>query len=291
MGKKISFIFILVFLISIIGCSKPKPISKSIAKPISKSSTVKKTEPVKPYGKNIPASPVKPYGKKIPVLMYHSIIYGKGNSNSLSIETFEKQMKYLKDNGYHTITLTDLYRYFMRVEAIPEKSVVLTFDDGYENNYSVMFPILKKYKFKATIFVITSHIDKDHKFMTSKQLLEMDKYGVDIESHTVNHEKLKMISKDKRLKTLIQSKKDLEKILNKKINYFAYPGGAYNKSAINAVKEAGYTMAFTIDGRWRGWSSKNDGLLSLHRVNINFFRDMNAFKTGISNPNYKSRAQ
>jgi len=161
MKKKLSFIFILFFIISIIGCSKPIP------KPI----VIKKEDHVKPDGKNIPASPVKSYGKRIPVLMYHSIVNGKGNSNCLPIETFEEQMKYLKDNGYHTISLTDLYKYFMRAEPIPEKSVVLTFDDGYENNYSIMFPIIKKYKFKATIFVITSHIDNDSKFITSEQLL------------------------------------------------------------------------------------------------------------------------
>ena len=275
MRKKLSIIFILIFLISIIGCSKPIP--KPIAKPTP---IIKKSDPVN-----------KPYGKSIPVLMYHSITSGKGNANSLPIEAFKEQMKYLKDNDYHTITLTDLYKYFMNQNPIPEKSVVLTFDDGYENNYTAMFPVLKEYDFKATIFVITSHIDKDPKFMTSKQLLEMDKYGIDIESHTVNHDNLKLLSRDKQLKTLIQSKKDLEKTLNKKIYFFAYPGGAYNKSAIAAVKEAGYTMAFTIDGRWSSWSSKNDGLLSLHRVNISFFRDMNAFKTGISNANYKSLAK
>ena len=136
--------------------------------------------------------------------------------------------------------------------------------------------------------VITSNIDKYHRFLTSKQLLEMDKYGVDIESHTVNHNNLKMLSKDKQLKTLIQSKKDLKKVLNKEINFFAYPYGRYNKNAIEAVKEAGYTMAFTTDD---SWASKNDGILSLHRVDINLFRDMNAFITGISNPNYKSLAQ
>ncbi|MBU3091212.1 polysaccharide deacetylase family protein [Clostridium sp. CF011] len=271
MKKNLCFIFILIFLTSILGCSK------SISKPIpitKKESTVN-----------------KPYGKSVPVLMYHSITSGKSDSNSLPIETFKEQMKYLKDNGYQTITLTDLYKYFMNQKPLPEKSVVLTFDDGYENNYTAMFPVLKEYNFKAAIFVITSHIDKDHEFMTSKQLLEMDKYGVDIESHTVNHDKLKSLSKDKQLATLIQSKKDLEKILKKEINFFAYPGGAYNKSAIEAVNEAGYKMAFTIDGKSSSWSSKNDGLLSLHRVDVSSFQDLNAFKTGISNADYKSLFQ
>ena len=271
MRKKLSFIFILFFLISILGCSRP--ISKPKTKPIEKPLIVKKT------------NQVKPYDKKIPVLMYHSIIKGKSSSNCLSIKTFEEQMKYLKDNGYQTISLTDLYNYFMWQKPIPEKSVVLTFDDGYENNYTNMFPVLKKYNFKATIFVITSKIDKYHKFLKSKQLLEMSKYGIDIENHTVYHEDLKRLSKDKQLKTLIQSKKYLEKTLNKQINFFAYPYGRYNKSAIEAVKKAGYTMAFTTYG---SWSSKLDGILSLHRVDIGYFKDIKAFKIGISNPNFKS---
>ncbi len=281
MEKKFFFIFILIFLISIVGCSRSINIIKKTA-PVKQTDTIKKKALIKQ------TVPVKPYGKSIPVLMYHSITYEKGNPICIPIETFKEQMRYLKDNGYHTITLMDLYKYLMRQKAIPEKSVVLTFDDGYENNYTAMFPVLKNFAFKATIFVITSNIDKYHRFLTSKQLLEMDKYGVDIESHTVNHNNLKMLSKDKQLKTLIQSKKDLKKVLNKEINFFAYPYGRYNKNAIEAVKEAGYTMAFTTDD---SWASKNDGILSLHRVDINLFRDMNAFITGISNPNYKSLAQ
>jgi len=228
------------------------------------------------------------YGKSVPVLAYHSITYEKGNSICLPIEKFKEQMQYLKDNGYHTITLTDLYKYHMRQRPIPEKSVVLTFDDGYENNYTAMFPVLKKYNFKATIFVITSTIDRYKKFLTSKQLIEMDKYSVDIESHTVNHDNLKLISKDDQLKTLAQSKKYLEKLLNKKINFIAYPYGGYSNSAIESVKRTGYTMAFTtVDS----WSSKNDGLLSIHRVDISSSRNLKSFKTRISNPNYKSLAQ
>jgi len=282
MKKKLSFIFIFIFLLSIVGCSRPTTI------------TTKKTGPVTSpiVTSSIPgvdnATVIKPYGKSVPVLMYHSITYEKGNPICLPIKKFKEQMKYLKDNGYYTITLMNLYEYLMNNTPIPEKSIVLTFDDGYENNYTDMFPVLKKYNFKATIFVITSNIDKYNKSMTSKQLLEMEKYGVDIESHTVNHENLKMLSKNKQLKTLVQSKKDLERILNKQINFFAYPYGWYNKSAIEAVKEAGYKMAFTTKG---SWSSKNDGILSLHRVYVSSFDDMKVFESKISNPKYKSLSQ
>ncbi|WP_259473380.1 polysaccharide deacetylase family protein [Clostridium estertheticum] len=190
-------------------------------------------------------------------------------------------MKYLKDNNYYTITLTNLYGYLMNNTPIPRKSVVITFDDGYDNNYTAMFPVLKKYKFKATIFVISSLIDVHSNMLTSKQLIEMDKYGIDIESHTAHHDNLKLISKDNQLKTLIQSKKHLEKILNKKINFFAYPYGGLNKNAIESLKEGGYKMAFTTK---KGWSAKNNGIFSLHRVWISASDSTKVFESKVSKP-------
>ncbi|MBU3098892.1 MULTISPECIES: polysaccharide deacetylase family protein [Clostridium] len=292
MKKKLYLIFIFIFVLSIVGCSR------------ATSTTIKKTNPVKPSVVATPAivakpvivakpievstipgfdntTDIKPYGKSIPVLEYHSISYDKGNPICIPIKKFDEQMKYLKDNGYYTITLTNLYEYLMNNTPIPRKSVVITFDDGYDNNYTVMFPILKKYKFKATIFVITSLTDVHSNMLTSKQLIEMNKYGIDIESHTVHHDNLKSISKDNQLKTLIQSKKYLEKTLNKTINFFAYPYGGYNKSAIEALKEAGYKMAFTTE---KGWSSKKNGIFSLHRVWISASDSKKVFESKISNP-------
>ncbi|MBC8060628.1 MAG: polysaccharide deacetylase family protein [Clostridiaceae bacterium] len=292
MKKNFSLLFLLIISISLLGCSKTTtdPINKTIkVTPPPVVEPIKPVELAEPVGTaSIPAfdktAVMKASGKSVPVLMYHSIAYEKDNDIRLPVERFEEHMKYLKDNGYYPITLTDLYEYLMKDTPIPEKSIVLTFDDGYEDNYTAMFPVLKKYGFKATIFVITSNIDKDPKSMTSQQLLEMEKFGVDIESHTVNHEHLKELSKDKQLETLGQSKKDLEKILNKQINFLAYPYGEYNKSALEAAKEVGYTMAFSTDGRW---SSKKNGMLSLDRVYIGSSHNMKVFIERITNPNYK----
>jgi len=290
MKKKKSLIFIFIILISLLGCSRPLvkkagPIkSPLVVEPIRPTESLE-TSSIPAFDKN---AVMKLPGKSVPVLMYHSITYEKGNAICLPIKRLEEQLKYLKDNGYYTITLTNLYEYFMKNTPIPKKSVVLTFDDGYENNYTEMFPILKKYAFKATIFVITSNIDKNPKSLTTKQLLEMEKYGIDIESHSVNHENLIKITKAKQLETLIKSKKALEKILNKQVNFFAYPYGGYNKSAIESVKEAGYKMAFTTDGRW---SAKSNGILSLDRVYISSFNDMQIFIDRITNPYYKVFAQ
>lgn len=146
-----------------------------------------------------------------------------------------------------------------------------------------MYPILKKYGFIATIFAITSYIDKSPDYLTSKQLKEMDAYGIDIESHTVEHERLNKLTKDKQLEEFTDLKIFLEKLLNKKINYIAYPFAAYNKNTVECEKESGYTMVFTTDGKW---SMKKNCMLTLDRVYISSLHDINVFIERITNPNY-----
>lgn len=219
----------------------------------------------------------------VPVLMYHSIGYEKDNPVRLPIENLEKQMKYLKDNNYTTLSMEDLYNYFENNKPIPEKSIVLTFDDGYLDNYTRLYPILKKYDFKGTIFVITNAIDKEKDYLLSNQLKELDKDCLAIESHTAGHENLSELPYDKQLKTLKTSKEYLEKTLNKKVTYIAYPYGKYNEETLRAVKDAGYKMAFTTDGKW---SDKSDGILTLDRVYISGFFDLDTFIRRITNPNY-----
>jgi len=286
MKKRIYLIFIFIVLMSLLGCSRFKTTEIKEIESVAPATVVKQpiveeksdeTTSIPAFDKN---AVMLPSGKSVPILMYHSIAYEKDNPVRLPIENLEEQFKYLKDNGYYTITLTDLYKYFMTDTPIPEKSVVLTFDDGYVDNYMAMLPILKKYNFKATIFVITGVIDKSDNYLTSQQLKEMEKYGVDIESHTANHENLKDLSKEKQLETLIKSKKELEKMLNKKVNFFAYPFGGYTKTSIEAVREAGYKMAITTDGRL---ASKSDGIFSLHRIYISGFHNIEEFKKRLTN--------
>jgi len=149
---------------------------------------------------------MKQSGQGVPVLMYHSVAYEKDNPVRIPPENLDEGLKYLKNNGYYTITMDDLYCYLTNNTPIPEKSVVLTFDDGYSDNYTAMFSIMKKYGFRATIFVITAYIDKSPNYLTSAQLKELQAYGMDIESHTVDHKKLKELPKNQQLQELIDSK-------------------------------------------------------------------------------------
>lgn len=228
--------------------------------------------------------------KQIPVLMYHSIADNSKVSDNVSKsiilppEVFKQQMQYLKDNGYTTLTLDELYNFLKNDKPVPEKSVVLTFDDAYEDNYTNAYPILKEFGFRATIFVITGGTDKIGAYLTSAQLKEMDTNGIDIQSHTVNHEELDKLSLEKQQETLVQSKQFLEKLLNKKVDYIAYPSGKYNNFTEQAAKNAGYTMAFTINN---GWANKDTNILFLNRVFVNALKGFDQFKERLTNPNYQ----
>ncbi|MHC1721297.1 MAG: polysaccharide deacetylase family protein [Clostridiaceae bacterium] len=220
----------------------------------------------------------------IPVLMYHSIGIEAGNPIVMPVEQFDEEMKYLKDQGYKTLTLNELYDYFENRVPVPDKSVVITLDDGYVDNYTSAFPVLKKYGIKATIFVVTSTIDVNPKCLTSSQIKELDKAGIEIESHTVTHRDLDSLSYEEQYNELKESKSTLEKLLDKPVGYVAYPTGKYNDDTLKAVANAGYRMAFSTNGRW---SDKSDGIFTLDRVYISTFHNMDVFRDRLTNPQYE----
>lgn len=221
--------------------------------------------------------------QSIPVLYYHSIDYEKGNELRIPKEKFREEMKFLRDNGYTTLTMNEFYNFLAYNKPIPKKSVVITLDDGYEDNYENAFPILKEFGFKATIFIITGAIDNEKNILTSSQLREMEHYGIDIESHTVNHDKLDKLTYNEQLSTLKNSKNFLEKLLDKRVNYIAYPYGEWNGDTVKAVKAAGYKLAFTTAS---GWANKNEGLYTLSRVYISADHKMEEFKRRLTNEKY-----
>ncbi|WP_251861634.1 polysaccharide deacetylase family protein [Clostridium sp. Marseille-Q2269] len=287
MKKKKSLIF-LVFIIAttvlLAGCAKKNNISnnnvdKNKQQPKKQESKVNDPNKVRIFNKE----PLIYNDKSIPVLMYHSIDYEKGNELRLPKEQFREQMKYLKDNGYTTLTLHELYSFLDKNKPVPEKSIVITLDDGYVDNYTNAYPILKEFGLKATVFAITSNIDKDKRSITSKQIKEMDDAGVQIASHTYNHDKLDDLSYEKQVQTMKRAKDDLEKILNHKVEYIAYPYGKWNEESIKAAKYVGYKMAVTTQG---GWTNKQNGMYTLKRVYISSLKGMDNFKDRIANINY-----
>ena len=204
-------------------------------------------------------------GTKVLILNYHKI---DNTFISLAVrpDDFDTQMKYLSENGYHTISPDELYDSLAGTGELPDNPVMITFDDGYEDNYVNAYPILKKYGFKATIFVVTSFLDKNKKgYMSWDQAREMDTNGISIQSHTVDHKSMTDLTDDQLRMELVDSKKKAEKELGHPVNYMAYPTGTYNLHIAQMVKEAGYKAAFTIK---YGNVDKASNIYALERVPI-----------------------
>lgn len=202
----------------------------------------------------------------VPVLMYHSINYEKGNELRVPKEVFREHMKYLHDKGFSTLTMEEYYNAITKGKKVPKKPVLVTFDDGYKDNYTNGFPILKEYNIKGTIFVITSTIDNSSSYLSSSEIKELQQNNIDIESHTVNHVELSGLSYEEQLQELKDSKELIDRLLNKNTIAICFPVGKFNDDTINACKKAGYKLGFTTKP---GFSNFEQGAYKLKRLRIN----------------------
>lgn len=202
----------------------------------------------------------------VAVLNYHQI--NDKDENALTVKTadFDEQMRYLKENGYNTITPEEMLTAFKNGTPLPEKTVVITFDDGYLDNYENAYPILKKYDLKATIFVITDYVSLYPNYITWDMAKEMQNSGVmNLESHTMDHLNLLKTDKSEARLQLSGSKRWLEAHLKKPVKFLAYPEGDYNAEIIAMVKDLGYEGAFTV---FYKLTSKEENPYELSRVPI-----------------------
>lgn len=207
----------------------------------------------------------------VTVLNYHKV----DNMNiALSVlpDDFDKQMAYLKENNYHTINTDQLYDYMVNGTPLPENPILITFDDGYEDNYKNAYPILKKYGFTGTIFIITSFVGKYDNYLTWDQIKEMKANGMDFQSHTVDHKSMTELTVPQLKDELVNSKQALDEQLNQDTKFMAYPTGTYNLYIAKLVKDAGYKGAFTIK---YGNVDKASNMYALERVPI--FHTENTF--------------
>jgi len=175
------------------------------------------------------------------VVQFHAVsdvILSDDDALYASPSVFDAQMKAIVDGGYTTV-FADAYGEYT------ERTVAVTFDDGYENVYTEAFPILKKYGIKATVFLITSE-RPNH--LTDAQIKEMVDSGlIMFGSHTVNHYDMTTLTYDEMIEELKTSKADVERVSGQAVTCFAYPHGAYNDDAKRAVEECGYLLAYKAD--------------------------------------------
>lgn len=212
----------------------------------------------------------------IPILMYHHFELDKNKTNDMTVykSDFEKQMKYLKENGYTPINTNDLEKFIKGKTNLPKKPVMITADDGYRSNYKIMYPVLKKLDMKATIFIIGKSIDNSKNTqdqipkLTWEDIREMYKSGlIDIECHTYNsHVKGNTPSGEKGIfssPVIGESERDYEKRVNedikkninsieKNLNYtpiaFAYPYGEWSGTSETVLKQNGIKLTFLAFG-------------------------------------------
>ncbi|MFZ5650380.1 MAG: polysaccharide deacetylase family protein [Bacillota bacterium] len=236
--------------------------------------------------------PGTPRAERIPVITYHDVLpyvgeSDAGNASVLSLSSFAAQMEYLYRNGYYTASLRELEEYACGTRSLPPKTVVITFDDGYESNYLYCYPILKKYNFRASIFLMGKVPKKSRPHLTGLQIKNITAGGlVEIGSHTYDYHR--EINGEPALKVLPRDliKKDFEKfnLLMARIGLprptaIAYPYGAAGPAAIEAAALAGYSMGFTIE---RGYVRPGDPVMTLNRFNIGPEMSMDDFTRVLS---------
>ena len=199
----------------------------------------------------------------VPIMMYHHVAdVDPKRSDTVSPERFDWHMAYLKKHHFNVLPLRTLVQIIKQGKPLPRKSVVITFDDGSADNFQYAFPVLKKYDFPATIFVITDVVNTEG-YLTTAQMKEMLAQGIEIGSHTRRHAYLPGILGKTLLEEIRDSKDMLEQELGVTVANFAYPAGGFTQEAKRIVQTSGYESACTTN---RGYDRFNRDVYELKRV-------------------------
>lgn len=191
----------------------------------------------------------EPQGIKIPILMYHHIRDQVSTDTqtlkdlSCSPATFKDHLLYLKKEGYTTITFWDVFEHYQNDTPLPKNPIILTFDDGYADNWSA-YKTLKKQNMKGVFFVVVRTIG-DTKHLSTEQLMTMSRDGMEIGSHTIDHVDLTSLDKAHAEKQVLHSKALIEEMLGRPIISFCYPEGKLKKETVQILQGSTYWFART----------------------------------------------
>jgi len=219
---------------------------------------------------------------RVPILVYHSVMpHHPGQTAEQRVldvddSVFVAQLRYLADGGYHVVSFTALVDALEGRDTLPTRAVVLTFDDGWANQYTHAFPILRRFGVTATFFVFTTPIGVDKKLMTWAQLRELQDAGMTIGSHTRTHPVLP--DYHAALHNEVEmSREDIKQHLGRAPDFFAYPFGAWDSASAAWARTAGYRAARTYRGG--GWNAPSD-LYHLRAVPVT--DNMQAFERAVT---------
>jgi peptidoglycan/xylan/chitin deacetylase (PgdA/CDA1 family) len=218
---------------------------------------------------------------RVPILMYHYISVppegADGIRYNLSVwpEVFATQMAYLAVEGYHPIRLADLAHHLADGTPLPDKPVVLTFDDGYEDNYASALPVLRASGFPATFFVITRFVDDGRPgYMTWDQLREMAAAGMEIGSHALDHPDLRGKAPAYQFGEVAAARLAILTQVGQPAETFCYPSGQYDAATLDALRASGYLAAVT---EIPGVDQSGDQLMELRRLRVQGSRSIHEF--------------
>lgn len=175
-------------------------------------------------------------------------------------------MRYLVRSGYQPITLRDLIYHLTLGTPLPEKPIILTFDDGYEDNYTNAYPLLKKYGFVGTFFIVTEPVDKGRDgYMSWAQIEIMSTGGMEMGSHSYTHPDLSGKSVDYIVWQALGSKEAIEARIQQPVRFFSYPSGGYDEQVVNVLHSANFWGAVTTEA---GTYQSSRGPFKLQRIRI-----------------------
>jgi peptidoglycan/xylan/chitin deacetylase (PgdA/CDA1 family) len=213
----------------------------------------------------------------VPILMYHHIKNTQKTDSkveeglSLTPDKFNEEMEYLASENYRVINLDEIF-----FESKDEE-IVITFDDGYKDVVENAYPALKRYGYKATVFLITKNIAKPG-YLDWNDIKTLQEDGWQFGSHTISHLELPKLTPEQQKKEIVGSKKILETTLDTEIKYFCYPAGKYDQKTVEIVKSAGYVVAVTTNA---GTKNSYKKYLELNRVRIIGGLGLSGFKSAI----------
>lgn len=245
---------------------------------------------------------------EVPIIMYHSILKDSSRSNKYTVTpaVLEEDLKYIKDKGYTTVTIADLISYVYDDKPLPEKPIVLTFDDGHYNNYGYLFPLLEKYDMKAVISIVGSYTDKftetdeanlNYSYLRWKDIKElMDTGHIEFQNHTYSlhsntgkrigtkkikgetDEHYKSILKD----DILKLQQEFEENTHYTPQCFTYPFGGISNASLDIIKELGFKASLSCEQGINKLTKNPNSLYLLKRYNrpsyistYNFFQKIN----------------
>lgn len=215
-------------------------------------------------------SPVASPGRPVPVLMYHVIESPPASAPYpdlyLPPSLFRSQIRYLRARGYHAVTLDQVWRYWHNHLRLPRRPIVLSFDDGYLSQYTVAARFLARYDWPGVLNLVVKHLHEGSYGLTVGRVRKMIAAGWEVDSHTIDHLDVTTLDGSQLRREVAGSRVIFRRMFHQPVNFFCYPAGAYDVTAIQAVRAAGYLGATTTI---QGLASPRQDPYELDRIRVN----------------------